>query len=92
VGTGKSTLLSGVLNDVKISRGHAKFGGSVSYGACERGSADAVPQHAWVQSGSIRENITFNAPREEQDQHFLSEVVYASGLEEDISYLQDGIE
>ena len=56
-------------------------------------SADvSVPQTAWIQSGSIRSNITFSTPQDQVDQDKLARAVYASGLQDDLSKLEDGIE
>ena len=51
-----------------------------------------VPQHAFVQSGSIRMNITFSASHEETNEERLGQVVRACGLSEDLARLDDGIE
>jgi ABC-type multidrug transport system fused ATPase/permease subunit len=51
-----------------------------------------VPQHAFIQSGSIRMNITFSASHEETDEERMAQVVHACGLSEDLARLDDGIE
>ncbi|OCF42639.1 cadmium ion transporter [Kwoniella heveanensis CBS 569] len=80
VGTGKSALLAGLLGDMKQSRGHAIFGGSVSY----------VPQQAWIHSGSLRDNITFSAPTSEIDFERLKFVQDACALRNDIDGMVQG--
>ncbi|OCF34449.1 cadmium ion transporter [Kwoniella heveanensis BCC8398] len=80
VGTGKSALLAGLLGDMKQSRGHAIFGGSVSY----------VPQQAWIHSGSLRDNITFSAPTSEIDLERLKFVQDACALRNDIDGMVQG--
>ena len=49
VGSGKSALLSALLGDMTRTRGLANVRGRVAY----------VPQQAWIQNSSLRENITF---------------------------------
>ena len=52
----------------------------------------AVPQHAWVQSGSIRMNITFSASETNTDETRLADIIHACGLESDLDRLADGVE
>ena len=91
VGTGKTTLLSGMINEVRQTSGHAIFGGSVSYGKCLFCLADVVvPQHAWVQSGIIRDNITFSSDRSDVDLARVNEVIDACALRTDVNGWTDG--
>lgn len=48
-----------------------------------------VPQHAWVQSGSIRQNITFSTGQENAER--LRQIVDACCLRDDLATLPDGI-
>ncbi|WRT69592.1 uncharacterized protein IL334_006581 [Kwoniella shivajii] len=80
VGTGKSTLLHGLINEVKKLRGHVKFGGSVSF----------VPQQPWVQSGSVRDNITFSSKSDEVDQERIDEAISSCALSGDIDMWEHG--
>ncbi|EAL23016.1 hypothetical protein CNBA7830 [Cryptococcus deneoformans B-3501A] len=80
VGSGKSALLSGLINEMRQMDGHSVFGGSVSY----------VPQQAWIHSGSVRDNITFSARREEIDFARLNAVIDACALRTDIQAMSDG--
>jgi ABC-type multidrug transport system fused ATPase/permease subunit len=50
-----------------------------------------VPQQAWVQSGNIRENITFSSGSEDFDQQRVDDVIHACGLQADIDKWQDGV-
>ena len=50
----------------------------------------SVPQHAWVQSGSVRENITFCGNTNEVNVERVDEVIDACGLRPDIDMWQDG--
>ena len=49
-----------------------------------------VPQQAWVQSGSIRENITFGASEDEVDQERVDEVIDACALRHEMDMWPDG--
>ncbi|XP_075492282.1 ABC transporter C family member 10-like [Primulina tabacum] len=51
VGSGKSTLLAAILGEVPITAGTVQVHGTIAY----------VSQSAWIQSGSIRENILFGS-------------------------------
>jgi ABC-type uncharacterized transport system fused permease/ATPase subunit len=51
-----------------------------------------VPQHAFVQSGSIRMTITFSDVSEETDENRMAQVIQACGLQQDLSGLGDGVE
>jgi len=52
VGSGKSSLLQGVVGEMRKTQGSIILGGSVSY----------CPQSAWIQNATIRENICFGKP------------------------------
>ncbi|KAL3373840.1 hypothetical protein AABB24_005691 [Solanum stoloniferum] len=56
VGSGKSTLLAAILGEVPSIQGTVKVFGTVAY----------VSQSAWIQTGSIRENILFGSPLDSQ--------------------------
>ncbi|KAL2550605.1 ABC transporter C family member 10 [Forsythia ovata] len=51
VGSGKSTLLAAILGEVPITQGTVQVYQAIAY----------VSQAAWIQSGSIRENILFGS-------------------------------
>ncbi|CAA0824665.1 ABC transporter C family member 10 [Striga hermonthica] len=51
VGSGKSTLLAAILGEVPITKGNVQVHGTIAY----------VSQSAWIQTGSIRENILFGS-------------------------------
>ncbi|KIR68936.1 cadmium ion transporter [Cryptococcus bacillisporus CA1873] len=80
VGSGKSALLSGMINEMKQMEGYSVFGGSVSY----------VPQQTWIHSGSVRDNITFSAKKEEIDFARLNAVLDACALRADVQAMPDG--
>ncbi|WVQ85784.1 hypothetical protein IAT38_007951 [Cryptococcus sp. DSM 104549] len=81
VGSGKSALLSGLINEMRQLDGHAVFGGSVSY----------VPQQAWIHSGSVQDNITFTAASGDIDRARLSAVIDACDLNTDVRGMSDGL-
>ncbi|KIO14748.1 hypothetical protein M404DRAFT_17610 [Pisolithus tinctorius Marx 270] len=56
VGMGKTSLLQGLIGEMRRSAGSVEFGGTVSYCA----------QSAWIQNATIRDNICFGRPFEEQ--------------------------
>ncbi|KAM7272165.1 hypothetical protein ACFE04_026828 [Oxalis oulophora] len=56
VGSGKSTLLAAILGEIPNTNGEIKVYGRVAY----------VSQTAWIQSGTIRENILFGVAMDEQ--------------------------
>ncbi|CCO26031.1 Canalicular multispecific organic anion transporter 1 AltName: Full=ATP-binding cassette sub-family C member 2 [Rhizoctonia solani AG-1 IB] len=55
VGSGKSSMLQGLIGEMRKTGGDIQFGGTVGY----------CPQTAWIQSISIRDNITFGQPYDE---------------------------
>ncbi|KAG2341335.1 ABC transporter [Suillus weaverae] len=56
VGTGKTSFLQGLIGEMRRTSGKVEFGGSVGYCA----------QIAWIQNTTIRENICFGRPFEEE--------------------------
>ncbi|KAK2983633.1 hypothetical protein RJ640_023167 [Escallonia rubra] len=56
VGSGKSTLLAAILGEVPNIQGIIQVYGSIAY----------VSQSAWIQTGSIQENILFGSPLDNQ--------------------------
>ncbi|KAG0698327.1 ABC protein, partial [Suillus ampliporus] len=49
VGSGKSSLLQGLIGEMRKVSGHVSFGGRVGY----------CPQTAWIQNATLRDNIIF---------------------------------
>jgi ATP-binding cassette subfamily C (CFTR/MRP) protein 1 len=80
VGSGKSALFMGMINEMRRLHGEVSFGGSVSL----------VPQQAWVQSGTVRDNITFSTDPASVNEAKVKEVIQATGLEADLDMWQDG--
>lgn len=65
VGAGKSSLLSALLGEMEKLHGFAGTQGRVAF----------VPQQSWIQNQSVRENILFGQPF---DQEFYDAVVDVS--------------
>ncbi|KAG6864332.1 hypothetical protein C0991_010404 [Blastosporella zonata] len=55
VGSGKSSLLQGLIGEMRHVSGKFSFGGQVAY----------CPQSAWIQNASLRDNILFGKPFDE---------------------------
>ncbi|ODO07994.1 hypothetical protein I350_03577 [Cryptococcus amylolentus CBS 6273] len=81
IGAGKSALLKGLIKEMKMTKGDVVFGGTVSY----------VPQHDWVQSGTIRDIITFSCSPEDIDDKRLEEVIDACALRSDLAMMPQGV-
>ncbi|KAJ2115485.1 hypothetical protein IW146_002281 [Coemansia sp. RSA 922] len=77
VGSGKSSLASALVGEMKRVSGTMSFGGSLSY----------APQVPWVTNASIRDNITFGLPL---DQERYINVVEACALDVDLAALPAG--
>lgn len=79
VGIGKTALLCGMINEMRRSRGFVKFGGRVTY----------VPQVAWLQSATLRDNILFGSDSKDADLQRVDEVIDACGLRVDVDAWHD---
>ncbi|KAJ3268407.1 hypothetical protein HDV01_003049 [Terramyces sp. JEL0728] len=78
IGSGKSTLVSGLLNELEKKSGTARVCGKIAY----------CPQVPWISSGTIEENILLGSPL---DAEKIEKVVYAVGLNKDFEILENGI-
>ena len=76
VGTGKTTLLMGLLGQVEVV-GDVVVRGKVSY----------VPQNAFIINASLKDNVLFGHPYEEER---YRECIEAACLVPDIKLLPDG--
>ena len=76
-GSGKSSLLSAILGEMSTLTGHVQCQGRL--GLCQ--------QEAWIQLGSIRDNILFSKPLEETR---YQQVLDASCLTSDLARFPDG--
>ncbi|KAF7099489.1 hypothetical protein CFC21_101117, partial [Triticum aestivum] len=59
VGSGKSTLLAAVLGEVPKTEGMIQVCGKIAY----------ISQNAWIQSGTVRDNILFGSSMDEERYH-----------------------
>ncbi|XP_053306512.1 ATP-binding cassette sub-family C member 2 [Spea bombifrons] len=77
VGSGKSSLVSAMLGEMDHINGYINIKGSVAY----------VPQQAWIQNASLRDNILFGA---EYDEVRYKNVLEACALLPDLEILPGG--
>ncbi|XP_059180053.1 ATP-binding cassette sub-family C member 3 isoform X2 [Centropristis striata] len=77
VGCGKSSLISALLGEVEKLEGEVSIRGSVAY----------VPQQAWIQNATLRDNILFGKPYNEQKYRCVLE---ACALTPDLEVLPGG--
>ncbi|CAG8496995.1 12244_t:CDS:2 [Dentiscutata heterogama] len=77
VGSGKSSLLSALVGEMKRIKGEVVFGGNVGY----------CPQSAWIQNATLRDNIIFGLPFDEEK---YRQVVKDCCLEPDLKVLPAG--
>ncbi|KFP36442.1 Canalicular multispecific organic anion transporter 2, partial [Chlamydotis macqueenii] len=77
VGSGKSSLVSALLGEMEKLEGEVAVKGSVAY----------VPQQAWIQNATLKDNILFGqAPNEQKYQNVLE----ACALKADLEVLPGG--
>jgi ATP-binding cassette subfamily C (CFTR/MRP) protein 1 len=77
VGSGKSTLLAAMLGEVRRLEGNVTLCGRVGY----------CPQQAWIQNTTLRNNILFGLPFDEQR---YAHAIKVSALSRDLAVLPDG--
>ncbi|ODO00356.1 hypothetical protein I350_06992 [Cryptococcus amylolentus CBS 6273] len=77
VGSGKSSILQGLIGEMPQLGGSVTFGGRLAY--CQ--------QSAWIQNATLRDNITFGQPWDEQR---YWQVVRDACLVPDLEILGDG--
>ncbi|XP_074326450.1 ABC transporter C family member 10-like isoform X1 [Apium graveolens] len=77
VGSGKSTLLAAILGEVPSTKGTVQVYGKVAY----------VSQTAWIQTGTLQENILFGSL---MDQEKYQEVLKRCSLVQDLKILPHG--
>jgi len=77
VGAGKTSLLNGILGELVVESGHTQLHGSVAL--CE--------QQPWIQAGSVRSNVLFGLPFEEER---YWQAIDACALQADLTQLPDG--
>ncbi|XP_006811248.2 ATP-binding cassette sub-family C member 5-like [Saccoglossus kowalevskii] len=77
VGSGKSSLMSAVLSQMRLVKGQVCVGGTIAY----------VAQQAWVFNASLKDNILFDKPYDEKR---YTDAVFAACLQQDIDMLPNG--
>ncbi|CAG5126909.1 unnamed protein product, partial [Candidula unifasciata] len=77
VGSGKSSLVSAILGEMQKVQGKITVKGTIAY----------VPQQAWIQNASIRDNILFGKAFNKRR---YRQVVKACQLDRDLSILEAG--
>jgi ABC-type multidrug transport system fused ATPase/permease subunit len=86
VGTGKSTLLQALLRELPLASGSLGF--FAADGREIRPRIAYVPQEAFIVNGSLKENLYFGMPENEQA---LRSALHVSCLEADIPALPAGL-
>ncbi|KAJ7353075.1 multidrug resistance-associated ABC transporter [Mycena albidolilacea] len=74
VGSGKSSILQGLIGEMRRTAGTVVFGGTMSY----------VPQTAWIRNATLRQNIIFG---QEENEEKFRQVIRACNLEHDLDVL-----
>uniref|UniRef100_A0A663DUI7 ATP binding cassette subfamily C member 2 n=1 Tax=Aquila chrysaetos chrysaetos TaxID=223781 RepID=A0A663DUI7_AQUCH len=77
VGSGKSSLVSAMLGEMESIKGHINIQGSLAY----------VPQQAWIQNATLKDNILFGS---ELDEARYQQVIRACALLPDLELLPAG--
>ncbi|XP_070772711.1 ATP-binding cassette sub-family C member 2 isoform X2 [Enoplosus armatus] len=77
VGSGKSSLVSALLGEMHNTKGFVNIQGSLAY----------VPQQAWIQNATLRDNILFGSRHEERR---FQEVIQSCALAPDLELLPGG--
>jgi len=77
VGSGKSSILSAILGDMEKIKGNVNVNGKVAY----------VPQQAWIQNETLRQNILF---ANDYNEDYYKKVLESCALEPDLKILAAG--
>ncbi|XP_072293747.1 ATP-binding cassette sub-family C member 2 [Eucyclogobius newberryi] len=77
VGSGKSSLISALLGEMLKKKGFVNIQGSLAY----------VPQQAWIQNATLRDNILFGSAYEEGQ---FQQIIKACALGPDLELLAGG--
>lgn len=77
VGSGKSSILSGILGEMYKFKGTISLNGSIAY----------APQLAFIQNASLKDNVLFG---NEFDEQLYQQVIKLCCLEQDINILPNG--
>uniref|UniRef100_A0A8B9RB37 ABC transmembrane type-1 domain-containing protein n=1 Tax=Astyanax mexicanus TaxID=7994 RepID=A0A8B9RB37_ASTMX len=79
VGSGKSSLISAMLGEMHNLSGSINIKGDVAY----------VPQQAWIQNATLKDNILFGS---DPDERRFNRVVEACALKPDLELLPGGVQ
>ncbi|KAK4689734.1 hypothetical protein P7C73_g391, partial [Tremellales sp. Uapishka_1] len=77
VGSGKSSILQGLIGEMQTASGSVEFGGRLGY--CQ--------QNAWIQNTTLRDNVLFGQPWNE---HRYWQAIKDASLVADLEILPDG--
>ena len=77
VGCGKTSLVSAILGEMEKKSGRVNVVGSIAY----------VPQQAWMQNASVKDNVLFG---NQMDDNFYDNVIEACALRSDLKILPGG--
>ncbi|XP_015764594.1 PREDICTED: multidrug resistance-associated protein 1-like, partial [Acropora digitifera] len=77
VGCGKSTLLSALLGETEKLQGNVYVKGSIAY----------VPQQAWIQNATLKDNVLFGKPFTSKR---YAKTIHACALQTDLDILPGG--
>lgn len=77
VGAGKSSLISAMLGEMEKLSGSVNLNGRLAY----------IPQQAWIQNCSLRDNVLFGKGYEEKQ---YNQVIDACALSPDLAMLPGG--
>ena len=77
VGSGKSSLIAAMLGEMEKVTGSVNTTGRVAY----------IPQQAWIQNCTLRDNITFAKPYDEAK---YNQVIECCALKADLAMLPGG--
>ena len=77
VGSGKSSLISAMLGEMNVVSGKINTNGKIAY----------VPQQAWMQNETLKNNITFG---KKYNDNLYKKVIESCALIPDLQILQGG--
>ncbi|PVG03951.1 hypothetical protein CPB86DRAFT_748462 [Serendipita vermifera] len=77
IGSGKSSCFNAIIGEMRKTRGEVSFNGSIAY----------TPQNPWLANATVRDNILFGNPYDEER---FQAVVEACSLEPDFEMLPNG--
>lgn len=79
VGCGKTSLLYSIMEETGVMKGKSSIAGSIAY----------VEQEPFIFSSSVKDNITFGKPFEQER---IEKAIKAAQLEKDIEIFTNGVD